>query len=151
MNKYFIYFSAFIFTSCFSYKELEFKGINNISFSKQSGCNPICVYIDIFNPNNYNIKIKNGNASLAVNDKNIGNLQLNQKVKLKSNEVAVLQLNISSTSTKVFKTIFSSIEVLFGKKVNLIIIGNIKAKVYGFSKKISFNESRKIGIGDLKK
>ena len=84
-------------------------------------------------------------------EKKVGELQINQKAKLKSNNVSTVQLMISSTSKNVFKTLFSSVEVLFGKKVNLSIVGYIKAKAYGISQKISFNESRQIGIEDLQK
>tara|TARA_B100000900_G_C20175288_1_gene551578 strand:- start:87 stop:542 length:456 start_codon:yes stop_codon:yes gene_type:complete len=151
MKKYFILFIVSILSSCITYKELEFKEINNFSLSKQSGCNPICIYVDIYNPNNFNIKLQKGNGRLEINEKKVGELHINQKAKLKSNNVSTVQLMISSTSKNVFKTLFSSIEVLFGKKVNLSIIGYIKAKAYGISHKISFNESRQIGIEDLQK
>ena len=151
MKKYFTFFIVFILASCINYKELEFKGISSVSLSKKNGCNPICIYIDIYNPNNFNIKLQKGNGKLEINDKNIGDFQLNERAKLKSNEISTIQLKVSSTSNKFFQTIFNSIQVLFGEKVNLSLIGKIKAKAYAISKRISFNESRKIGIEDLEK
>ena len=151
MKKYFTFFIVFILASCINYKELEFKGISSVSLSKKNGCNPICIYIDIYNQNNFNIKLQKGNGKLEINDKNIGDFQLNERAKLKSNEISTIQLKVSSTSNKFFQTIFNSIQVLFGEKVNLSLIGKIKAKAYGISKRISFNESRKIGIEDLEK
>ena len=151
MKKYFTFFIVFILASCINYKELEFKGISSVSLSKKNGCNPICIYIDIYNPNNFNIKLQKGNGKLEINDKKIGDFQLNERAKLKSNEISTIQLKVSSTSNKFFQTIFNSIQVLFGEKVNLSLIGKIKAKAYGISKRISFNESRKIGIEDLEK
>ena len=59
---------------CFSYKDLEYKGISNISFSNQNGCDPICIYIDIYNPNPYNIKLQKGLGELSIKENVIGDL-----------------------------------------------------------------------------
>ena len=49
---------SFMISSCSLYKPLEFKGMEDYSFSEQDGCNPICVELSFFNPNPYNIVLK---------------------------------------------------------------------------------------------
>ena len=151
MNKCFIIFLAFILSSCINYKDLEFKGISNLSFSRQDGCNPICVYIDIFNPNSFNIKLQSGSGKAEINSKALGNLKLKKRTKLKSNQTSTVQLKISSSGDQLLKTIFNSLEFILGKKVDFKLTGKIKAKVYGIPKSVSFNETRQISMQDLSK
>ena len=151
MDRYLLIFLVFSLTSCFTYKDLEYKGISNISFAKKNGCDPLCIYIDIFNPNPYNIKLQKGQGDVKVKGKKLGDLNINNRTRLKSNHTSTIQLMISSDGDQIFKTLFSSLEVLLGKKVKLNISGKIKASVYRLSKKIAFDENQMISLQDLTK
>lgn len=149
MNRYLFIPLAFFLTSCFSYKDLEYKGISNISFSNQNGCDPICIYIDIYNPNPYNIKLQKGLGELSIKENVIGDLSIKKRSKLKSSSNSTIQLMMSSSNDQIFKTLFSSLEVILGKKVKLNISGKIKASVYGLTKTISFDENQMISLKEL--
>jgi hypothetical protein len=61
----------------------------------------------------------------------------------------VVELLIIPESDKFLKAIFSSFEFLMGEQIDLQIIGQIKAKVFGISKKVKFNEHQKLRLEDL--
>ena len=150
MTKYSIVILAFYLISCVSFKDLEYKGFNGLSFSKTNGCDPFCANIDIYNPNKYNIKLKNGSGEALINSKNFGKIKINNTI-LKAEQTSTIELIILSSSDQFMKTIFSSIGVIMGETVELKIICKIKAKVYGLGKKITFSEQQDLSLKDFKK
>lgn len=150
MTKYSIVILAFYLISCVSFKDLEYKGFNGLSFSKTNGCEPFCANIDIYNPNKYNIKLNNGSGEALINSKNFGKIKINNTI-LKAEQTSTIELIILSSSDQFMKTIFSSIGVIMGETVELKIIGKIKAKVYGLGKKITFSEQQDLSLKDFKK
>ena len=151
MTKYLTVFLVFSLISCVSFKDLECKGFKELSFSKTNGCNPFCANIDIYNPNKYNIKLKNGSGEALINSKNIGKIKINNNTVLKGEQTTTIELIIVSSSDQFIKTLFSSIGVMMGKTVKLKIEGKIKAKVYGLGKKISFSEQQDLSLKDFRK
>ena len=94
MIKYLIVILFFCFSSCISFKDLEYKGFNGLSISKNNGCDPFCANIYLHNPNKYNIKIKNGNGEALINSKKIGEIKINNKTVLKAEQTSTIQLII---------------------------------------------------------
>ena len=150
MTKYSTVILAFYLISCVSFKDLEYKGFNGLSFSKTNGCDPFCANIDIYNPNKYNIKLNNGSGEALIISKNFGKIKINNTI-LKAEQTSTIELIILSSSDQFMKTIFSSIGVIMGETVELKIIGKIKAKVYGLGKKITFSEQQDLSLKDFKK
>tara|TARA_B100001093_G_scaffold234138_1_gene224526 strand:- start:2250 stop:2705 length:456 start_codon:yes stop_codon:yes gene_type:complete len=151
MIKYLLVFLLFFLISCVSFQDLEYKGFTGLSFSKTHGCDPFCANIDIYNPNKYNIKLKNGSGEALINSKNIGEIKINNNAVLKSEQTSTIELIIVSSSNQFMKTLFSSIDVIMGKTVKLKIEGKIKAKVYGLGKQISFSEQQDLRLKDFRK
>ena len=82
MRVYFLFFCLCFLTSCLNVKELEYKGFNDISFSKKNGCNPFCIYLDVYNPNNFKINLDvDKNFSMLQSKKNIL-LEIEKKLKV---------------------------------------------------------------------
>ena len=149
MRKNFIIISIFFLSSCISFRDLEFKGISNISFSKNKECFPMCIHVDIFNPNNFSIKLQKAIGQVYISEKKIGDLKLENRVKLIGEKISTVKIVVSASSDQLIKTIINSIEFIFGKKIDLILDGKVKGKVYGISRKIDFNESYKLGVSDI--
>ena len=72
--------------ACKVYKPIQFKGIEDYSFSSDKGCNPICVTLGLYNPNPYNVSFKSAliKANLANDD--LGYLKLSKSSTLKKND-----------------------------------------------------------------
>ena len=103
MRVYFLFFCLCFLTSCLNVKELEYKGFNDISFSKKNGCNPFCIYLDVYNPNNFKINLKSGNGDALIDSHNIGEIRLANTTKLVSNQVTTVELTIITESEKFLK------------------------------------------------
>ena len=80
---------------------------------------------------------------------NIGEIRLANTTKLLPNQVTAVELTIITESEKFVKALFNSLEFLMGKEIDLQIIGEIKAKVFGIGKKVKFNEHHKLSLKDL--
>ncbi len=149
MRKYFIIISFFFLSSCISFSDLEFRGVSSVSFSKNKECSPMCIHLDIFNPNNFSIKLQKAAGQVYISEKKIGDFKLENRVKLIGKKISTVKIVVSASSNQLIKTIINSIEFIFGKKIDLILDGKVKGKVYGISRKIDFNESYKLGVSDI--
>lgn len=76
MRLFFVFILSFLICSCSLYKPLEFKGMEDYSFSEQDGCNPICVELRFFNPNPYKIVLKSANVKGLLGKEDIGVLEI---------------------------------------------------------------------------
>ena len=74
---------SFWISSCSLYKPLEFKGMQDYSFLEEDGCNPICVELNFFNPNPYNIVLKSANVKGLLGKEDIGVLEISNSTSLK--------------------------------------------------------------------
>ena len=87
---------SFLITSCSLYKPLEFKGMEDYSFSEQDGCNPICVELSFFNPNPYNIVLKSANVKGLLGKEDIGVLEIKDSYVLKKSGISKINLSVST-------------------------------------------------------
>ena len=132
---------SFLISSCSFYKPLEFKGMQDYSFSELDGCNPICVELSFFNPNPYNIVLKSANVKGLLGKEDIGVLEITDSYVLKKSNISKINLSFS-TEIKSFIPVVSGIfSYITGKEVVLLIDGFLNVKALGVSKKIKINES----------
>ena len=92
-----IFFSIIIFSlgSCITYRDIEFIDVHSISFSKENGCSPVCADLKVYNPNQYPILIKDIDVEAHLNDKKIGNVVNDKKIKLlKQDSVSYTHLTL---------------------------------------------------------
>ena len=109
----------------------------------------MCIHVDIFNPNNFSIKLQKVIGQVYISEKKLGNFKLQNRVKLTGEKISTVKIAVSPSSDQLIKTIISSIEFILGKKIDLILDGKVKGKVYGISRKMNFNESYKLGAADI--
>ena len=96
MRLFFPLILSFLITSCSLYKPLEFKGMEDYSFSEQDGCNPICVELSFFNPNPYNIVLKSANVKGLLGKEDIGVLEIKDSYVLKKSGISKINLSVST-------------------------------------------------------
>ena len=114
------------FCSCSIYKPIEFKEFKDYSFSSKEGCNPICIKLEFYNPNFYNVGIRSAKIKAHINNDELGILKLNNQPILRANQESILDFSINTESANI-QPIFSGVLKYFiGKDVKLSIVGNIK-------------------------
>ena len=138
------------FTSCITYKDVEFKGINNASIGDLKNQKiPIELTIRVFNPNNYNIKITRANLEVFIEGKYFGKTTISDKVVIKKNKEENYTIVLETSKSEAGKLILSSLPLLFGKKLILEIKGSVVAKAYGIKKKFPVNEKHELKSSDF--
>ena len=134
---------SFLISSCSLYKPLEFKGMEDYSFSEEDGCNPICVELSFFNPNPYNIVLKSANVKglLGKEKEDIGVLEITDSYVLKKSGISNINLSFSTEIKSFIPVVSGFFSYITGSEVTLLIDGTLNVKALGVSKKININES----------
>ena len=141
MRLFAILILSFLISSCSLYKPLEFKGMEDYSFSEQDGCNPICVELSFFNPNPYNIVLKSANVKGLLGKEDIGVLEITDSFVLKKSGISKINLSFSTEIKSFIPVVSGFFSYITGNEVTLLIDGTLKVKALGVSKKIKINES----------
>ena len=141
MRLFAILILSFLISSCSLYKPLEFKGMEDYSFSEQDGCNPICVELSFFNPNPYNIVLKSANVKGLLGNEDIGVLEITDSYVLKKSGISKINLAFSTEIKSFIPVVSGFFSYITGNEVTLLIDGTLKVKALGVSKKIKINES----------
>ena len=141
MRLFAILILSFLISSCSLYKPLEFKGMEDYSFSEQDGCNPICVELSFFNPNPYNIVLKSANVKGLLDKEDIGVLEITDSYVLKKSGISKINLSFSTEIKSFIPVVSGFFSYITGNEVTLLIDGTLKVKALGVSKKIKINES----------
>lgn len=141
MRLFFLLILSFLITSCSLYKPLEFKGMEDYSFSEQDGCNPICVELSFFNPNPYNIVLKSANVKGLLGKEDIGVLEIKDSYVLKKSGISKINLSVSTEIKSFIPVVSGFLSYITGSEVTLLIDGTLKVKALGISKKLKINES----------
>lgn len=141
MRLFAILILSFLISSCSLYKPLEFKGMEDYSFSEQDGCNPICVELSFFNPNPYNIILKSANVKGLLGKEDIGVLEITDSYVLKKSGISKINLSFSTEIKNFIPVVSGFFSYITGNEVTLLIDGTLKVKALGVSKKIKINES----------
>jgi|TARA_B110000881_G_scaffold86931_1_gene76113 hypothetical protein len=139
-NLFFVLF-LIIFSSCSIYKPVEFKGISNYSFSKKDGCKPICIELNIYNPNPYDITFKSAIIKGSVGKHNLGELNFSELYSLKKMTLSNINLKFDSELNSFMPLAAGIFNYISGSEVVLSIDGILNVKVLGFSKNILINQS----------
>ena len=132
---------SFLISSCSFYKPIEFKGVEDYSFSKEDGCNPICIELSFFNPNPYSIILKSANVKGLLGKEDIGVLEILDSHILKKRDISKFNLSFSTEIKSFIPVVSGFFSYITGNEVTLLIDGTLKVKALGVSKKIKINES----------
>ena len=141
MRLFFVFILSFLICSCSLYKPLEFKGMEDYSFSEQDGCNPICIELRFFNPNPYNIVLKSANVKGLLDKEDIGVMEITDSYVLKKSGISKINLSVSTEIKSFVPVVSGFFSYITGSEVTLLIDGTLKVKALGISKKLKINES----------
>ncbi|HSZ24537.1 MAG TPA: LEA type 2 family protein [Cytophagaceae bacterium] len=142
-----VLFLCYSLSSCLSFKELEPGEIKNIKVKKISGGGlEIEAGIQVKNPNNYNIVIKEIKADVLVNGKKIGEIDLTKKVVLPKKSESVNNFVVDTQLSNLMSAVPS---LLFGGSVSLQLQGYLKGKAFVFSREYPISIEKNISARDL--
>ncbi len=147
----FITISLFILSSCTAPQELQYKGFDNFTVTGSQADPQIKVDISLYNPNPVRTKLKKMEATISVNENEVGTAGIEKSVKLKSNEVIVLPIIVETSLDQLKALTKPGLEsLLYDKPLALQISGNITIRKFIFKKSFDFIYMDEIKVGDLK-
>lgn len=141
MRNLLLYYLIFLLISCKVYKPIQFKGIDDYSFSSEKGCNPICVTLGLYNPNPYNVSFKSALLQANLDNDELGYLKLSKSSTLKKKDISYLELSIDSDAQKIQPMLSGFLNFFTGNDIILSIDGVVKVKAIGLSKEIKVKKS----------
>ena len=150
-NTYLIFALALLMSSCLTFKEVEFKGVEDFKVEKLTASEgKVRVSVNVDNPNNYKIKIKKADLDLYLGGKNVGKAKLDKKVIIPKKSESTQDVVIVADNLDLAKAIASNfMPALLSGKLNVGVKGKVKAGVFIISKKFDFDVSEKINVKDL--
>ena len=139
----------FIFSSCSLFKDLQISNIQDISPTFENKTVVLNTSIEVKNNNFYNVSVKGSDLLISIENKELGNIELLEKVVFKR----------KSTGTYPFKfklkladgALFTILRNVFKKEVTLAFKGKIKGAAFGIPKHITINETKTIDANLLRK
>lgn len=134
-------------SSC-EFDEPVISGYSNFKFGKLEG-KTLNVSFDatVDNDNGYGFKIKKGKLTLSVNNLEIGDIDLNKKIKIKrkSENVYTVPLQLSLSDGALFRIA----KLVSAEKFELKLDGTVRGSVMGFGKNFDVHETRNLSSGDI--
>jgi LEA14-like dessication related protein len=143
MNRILIFIGFIaLLTSCTFY-EPEFRGGESISNVNIEGRKiTLDAGATIYNPNNFAIKVKPSALNVYLDDRLMGEVHLDMKVKMKKKSETAIKAPLTLTVKN--GVMFSLMSAVAKGKVNVRMKGKVKAGVWFLSKAIDVNEYRVI-------
>jgi len=131
-----------ILTGC--YKNIEFVGLESFDVSPTS--QNIKLYVKVNNPNFYSIKIVETDLDIYLNDKHLGEIQGEHKIKIPANKDYVAELPIKVNLADLLFNAGNFKDLLKDEETIVKVQGTITGKVFFFKKTININEETNISL-----
>jgi LEA14-like dessication related protein len=150
MKKVLIVFSIlFLISSCASFKEPEFEGINGFNIKKIDGkIISFSLQATVFNPNWFALKIKKSSVDVYLQEQYMGKLYLENNLKIipktENNLSVPLRMELEDGA------LFSLIKYAKKETVNIRLKGKVRGGVFFVSKKFLVDETQTISGKDLR-
>jgi LEA14-like dessication related protein len=137
-----------LFTSCSLFKDIKINAVKDISPSIENKAIIINTSVEVKNPNFYRVAIKSTDLQVFLDDKELGNIELLDKVlfKKKTTDTYALKLKMKLADG----ALFTILRNVFKKEVTLTFKGKIKGAAMGIPKSITINETKTIDANLLK-
>jgi LEA14-like dessication related protein len=141
-------FTFFLF-SC-QYEDVKYLGVNHIgNVQKDKKYLAVDVDFKLANPNTFSVKLLPSTVDVLLNDKKIGTVHLDKKIKLlkKSEDIYTAKLHVELVDN--INLLGIAANALFSK-TTICFKGKVKAGASLFSKKFDLDETRELDLNQLK-
>ena len=137
-----------LITACSAPEAPEFRRIENLKIDLvDQNTAKINADVVFFNPNGRKLEIKNVDAAISVEDKQVAELNRNYDIVARANaDFAVpldLELPLKELNMNLLSTAFS---MLRGETKKVRYQGKVRVKAYGFSFNVPFDEEQEVKI-----
>jgi len=138
VKKYFIItllFLPLLFSGCSSYEEIRVTKIKDVTYEELKGkMLRLAILATVDNPNYFNVKIKNANMDLRLNDRIIGKVTQVEQIELAGRKQKDYKIQVSIELNDMMSNLISLSRVLMNEPRNLNLSGTVHVKSFLYSK-----------------
>ena len=143
-----ILFIALSINGCISYKAVQIKEIKSVQpFNNNLTSGKMVVNLRVENPNNYAIKVKKYNLHAFVNNTDLGEVKVDEKIVLPRKSDKDYSLTFATDMNKILG-ILPSLLLQGGGEAALK--GSVRVKAFIVSKKFSVDLKKKVRASDFR-
>lgn len=134
--------------ACISYKTVQIKEIKSVQpLNNDISSGKLIVNLRVANPNNYAIKVKKYNLHAFVDDTDLGQIEVGEKIVLPKNSDQEYKLTFAPDAAKIIGILPS----LFLKgRAELALRGSVRIKASILSKKFEVDLKKKVSASDFR-
>lgn len=153
MGKHFFKFILFLLlpfllNSCISYEEVKLKEIKSVSLQNNDiTSGKIVLVVNVVNPNNYDIHVKDYDLNAFVNNNDMGKVLVEETIVLPKNSDKDYTLTVKPDLSKVLGVLPS---LYLAGSADAAIRGKVKVKAMMVSKTFDVNLQKKISTSDFR-
>ncbi len=147
-HKLLFYLIAISLYSCSFVKDVEFKGVKNVSLlGVDNKSIKVKIAVLVSNPNTFKIKIIDGEINVKSKDLEIGDINIKNTIVIPPKSEQSIDLVLEAPIASLFSSKTLALYQLFQqKKIPLTVSGEIKGKALGVSKTIPINQTQDITL-----
>lgn len=136
-----------LFTSCLTFQELDFKGIEDVKVNEfsQKGID-VEIKANIYNPNNYNIKIVDSDLDFYLGGVKVGRGNIDKNITLKKKLEKTYTFRLKADPGQMQLGLGTIMQMLFTQTATVGVKGTIKGRALGMSQKVPVEFEQKIGL-----
>ena len=132
-------FIPLLFLGC-GYEDIQLISIKDVTYKEFKGnVLRLVITATVNNPNRYNVKIKNANMDLRLNDKIIGSVTQMEQIDLAHRKQKDYKIQVSIEMKDMLSSIFSLYRVLMNEPKNLNLSGTVHVKSFLYSRTFQVN------------
>jgi len=129
-----LFFIPSLFTGC-SYEDVQLIGVKDVTYQEFKGnVLRLVITATVDNPNRFNVKIKNANMDLRLNDRILGSVTQIEQIELVKRKQQDYKIHVSIEMKDMLSNIISLYRVLMNEPKNLSLSGTVQAKSFLYSK-----------------
>jgi len=134
--------------SCKIYKNVEVQEVRAVRIVEVTSEGIVAeVDLKIYNPNGYKITLVNVNADLYLNEKDIGDAEINERVTIDKKSSHVYTIRLEGDYTEMGGGLLESLlGSIFSQTVNLRIDGTIKGRALLIGKNVYFEVEQDVKL-----
>lgn len=114
--------------SCSQPKALVYKGIQHFGLKQEGLTTMVSIDINLYNPNHYNMQLKNADVEVFINNTHVGNAHVDGKFLVPKKETFVLPVLLN---VDLLHALPNAFELLVKKEIDLKLAGTLKAGRHG--------------------
>ena len=124
-----------IFSGCLGFEDIRLVGIKDVTYQEFKGNNlRLAITATVDNPNRFDVKIKNANMDLRLNDRMLGTVTQIEQIELIGRAQKDYKIQISIEMKDMLTNLIGLYRVLMNEPKNLNLSGTVQVKSLLYSK-----------------